>query len=100
MPKAKSKTKKKEALTHNGCRMRACIWCGKKRAPGSLTNISQKNLTLIQKHGSARLDPATDDMLPKVICTSCRLGLRELESPRAEGNKHHSTQLPPLFDYE
>ena len=95
MPKVK--TKRKGKLTHNECRMRACIWCGKKRSPGSLQNISKVNLLLIQKHGSASLDPATDSHLPKVICTSCRLGLKELETPPESGIKNH---LPTLFDYE
>ena len=105
MPKAKKRkvpqkrgglTHKERQLTHNECLMRSCIWCGKKRNPGSLQNISQKNLLLIQKHGSASLEPSTDPHLPKVICTSCRLGLKDLETPPDSGKTHH---LPPLFDH-
>ena len=95
MPKVKAKRKVK--LNHNECRLRVCIWCGKKRSPGSLQNISKANLLLIQSHGDASLDPASDSGLPKVICPSCRLGLKELETPPEGGIKHH---LAPLFDYE
>ena len=103
MPKVKAKGLKalkgerKEKLTHNACRMRACIWCGKSRDPSALQNISQKNLERIKRYGSPSLDPASDDRLPKAICTSCRLGLGDLESPNKVGRKH---LLPPLFDYE
>ena len=94
MPKVKAKSKRNLKLTHNECRLRACIWCGKKKSPGSLQSIGQKNLHLIQNHGNTCLDPATDDYLPKVICTSCRLGLRALDSPNGGRNN-----LPPLFSW-
>lgn len=95
MPKVKKKCARKEKLTHDQCRMRICIWCGKKRPPGSVRPISQANLRLVSKHGGANLDPSSDDQLPKAMCTSCRLGLKELETPSANG-RH---QLPPFFDY-
>ena len=95
MPKVKRKSQGREKLTHNECRMRGCIWCGKKRSPGSLRPLNQAQLLLVQKHGDASLDPTTDDQLPKAICTSCRLGLSALENEDS-GIRY---QLPDLFDY-
>ena len=99
MPKVKKRKaiKSKETLSHNDCRLRACIWCGKKKSPGSVRVISHTQLLLIQKHGSPSLDPATDDMLPKVLCSTCRLGLKDFESPPATGIKNH---LPTRFEWE
>ena len=98
MPKTKKKKQSNRnlTLTHNECRMGACVWCGKKRSRGSLQPISQKNLFLIQKYGNASVNPSSDDQLPKVICTSCRLGLSEFESSSSSGARN---RLLPLFDW-
>ena len=94
MPKAKAKKgASRQKLTHDECRMRACLWCAKRKSPGSLQPLSQNNLLLVQKHGGTNLDPASDDQLPKTLCTSCRLGLKALE------NGGTRNKLPDLFDY-
>ena len=97
MPKGRRKPKfTRQKFKHNECRMRACIWCGKRKTPGSVRELTQAQLLLVQKHGNPSLDPATDNLLPKVICSTCRLGLSELESPPATGIKNH---LPSLFNW-
>ena len=76
---------KKDALTHNDCRAKVCVWCAQyKKGVRKITTAVQ---TLL--HGKIP-EYGSDDRLPTGICDNCRKALQK------EDSKH---VLPPPYDY-